>query len=133
MIEHGEAESPDKTAIIVADKDDPTRARLALTYSEVATSVRLAARRLRAASGAAKPVVSILTPLLAESFIAYWADATVGIANPINPFLRIEHVANIMNAAGTTLTELSYVFGRDMAARGSRQILFIARAPADDP
>jgi fatty-acyl-CoA synthase len=103
MIEHGEAESPDKTAIVVADKDDPTRTSFALTYSELATAVRLAARQLRAASGAAKPVVSILTPLLAESFIAYWAGATVGIANPINPFLRIEHVANIMNAAGTTV------------------------------
>jgi fatty-acyl-CoA synthase len=103
MIEHGEAENPDKTAIIVADKDDPTRTNCALTYSELAKAVRVAARRLREASGAAKPVVSILTPLLAESFIAYWAGATVGIANPINPFLRIEHVANIMNAAGTTV------------------------------
>ena len=103
MIEHAAAHSPGKPAIVVLDKDDPTRVSCRLTYSELAGLVRATANRLCEVSGTTRPVVSILTPLLAESFIASWAGASVGIANPINPFLRIEHVANIMNAAGTTV------------------------------
>jgi acyl-coenzyme A synthetase/AMP-(fatty) acid ligase len=38
-----------------------------------------------------------------EAFIAAWAGTAAGIANPINPFLRSDHVAAIMNAAGTTV------------------------------
>ena len=83
--------------------DEPTRVRRRISYSELAAATAAIARRLRRASDGSPPVVSILTPLLAESFITYWAGAAVGVANPINPFLRIEHVAGIMNAAGTTV------------------------------
>ncbi len=103
MIEHAAAQVPGKTAIMVLDKGAPTRAGRRLTYTELAAAIRATANRLHAASGNHRPVVSILTPLLAESFIASWAGATAGLANPINPFLRVEHVANIMNAAGTTV------------------------------
>lgn len=103
MIEHAAAERPGKSAIVVVDKDDVTRVGRRITYAELAGMVRAIARRLCDVSGTARPVVSILTPLVAESFIASWAGSTVGIANPINPYLRIEHVASIMNAAGTTV------------------------------
>jgi fatty-acyl-CoA synthase len=103
MIEHAAAQTPGKTAIVVLDKGEPTRAGRQLTYAELAATIRATANRLHKVSGNGRPVVSILTPLLAESFIAIWAGATAGLANPINPFLRVEHVANIMNAAGTTV------------------------------
>ncbi len=103
MIEHAAAETPGKTAIVVLEKYEPTRAGRRLTYAELAATIRATANRLYEVSGNSRPVVSILTPLLAESFIASWAGATAGLANPINPFLRVEHVANIMNAAGTTV------------------------------
>jgi len=103
MIEHTSAVNPAKSAIVVADRHEPTRIKQRLTYAELAYLVRGIASSLREVSGTANPVVSILTPLLPESFIALWAGATAGIANPINPFLRIEHVASIMNAAGTTV------------------------------
>jgi fatty-acyl-CoA synthase len=103
VIEQGAAQTPDKAAFVVLDKDDPARVSRQVTYAELAALVRATANRLHAISGSAPPVVSILTPLAVESFIASWAAATVGIANPINPFLRIEHVASIMNAAGTTV------------------------------
>jgi len=103
MIEHAAAAAPGKTAIVVLDKGEPTRASRRLTYAELAATIRATANRLYTVSGNSRPVVSILSPLLAESFIAMWAGATAGLANPINPFLRIEHVANIMNAAGTTV------------------------------
>jgi fatty-acyl-CoA synthase len=103
MIEQAAAQTPGKTAIVVLDKGEPTRAGRRLTYAELAATIRATANRLQEVSGNSRPVVSILTPLLAESFIAAWAGATAGLANPINPFLRVEHVASIMNAAGTTV------------------------------
>ena len=95
--------APAKAAIIVVDKNDPTVCGERLTYAELAARVRALANRLHEVSGAAQPVVSILTPLVTEALIATWAGATAGIGNPINPFLRIDHVAEIMNAAGTTV------------------------------
>jgi len=103
VIEQAAAEAPGKPAFVAVDKDDPVRVSRRVTYADLAASVRATANRLQAASGNTRPVVSILTPLVVESFIASWAGATVGIANPINPFLGIEHVASIMNAAGTTV------------------------------
>ena len=103
MIEANAIASPDKPAILALDREDPTRVVQRFTYSELAGQVRGAAKRLQQVSAGARPVVSILTPLVPEAFIALWAGAAVGTANPINPFLRTDHVAGIMNAAGTTV------------------------------
>ena len=103
MIEHAAERTPDKPAIVVLDKNEPTLRGRRISYAELAATIRATANRLVEVSARSQPVISILTPLLAESFIATWAGATAGIANPINPFLRVEHVANIMNAAGTTV------------------------------
>jgi fatty-acyl-CoA synthase len=102
-LEHTATTSPDKAAIVALDGDDPTRVDRSFTYAQLTGAVRATANRLRAVSAGATPVVSILTPLLPEAYVALWAGATAGIANPINPFLRFEHVAGIMNAAGTTV------------------------------
>jgi fatty-acyl-CoA synthase len=103
LLERMAAEQPGKPAIILLDRDDPTRATARLNFADVAAMVRATANRLYSVSAPARPVASILTPLLPEAFIALWAGATAGVANPINPFLRIDHVAEIMNAAGTTV------------------------------
>jgi fatty-acyl-CoA synthase len=103
LLERAAALTPSKPAIIVADAADPTRVGRSISYRELAEAVAATARRLRAVSGPGRPVISILTPLVPEAFFALWAGATAGIANPINPFLRIDHVAEIMNAAGTTV------------------------------
>jgi fatty-acyl-CoA synthase len=102
-LEHAAAAWPGKDAIIALERDDPTRIARHLTYAQLIAAIRATANRLHAVSAGSTPVVSILTPLLPEAFIALWAGATAGIANPINPFLRFEHVAGIMNAAGTTV------------------------------
>ena len=102
-LEVSAAAAPDKAAILALDHDDPTRVVQRLTYSELLALVRAAANRLHQASGDSPPVISILTPLVPEAFIAAWAGAAAGIANPINPFLRGDQVAAIMNAAGTTV------------------------------
>ncbi|MBS0580782.1 MAG: AMP-binding protein [Proteobacteria bacterium] len=102
-IEHVAAGSPGKAAIVALDRDDPNRVARSFTYAQLVGALRATANRLRAVSAGSTPVVSLLTPLLPEAYIALWAGATAGIANPINPFLRLEHVTGIMNAAGTTV------------------------------
>jgi fatty-acyl-CoA synthase len=102
-LEASASAAPDKAAIIELDRDDPTRVTRRITYQELVAMIRGTADRLYAVSGGVRPVVSILTPLVPEAFVALWAGATAGIANPINPFLRIDSVAAIMNAAGTTV------------------------------
>jgi fatty-acyl-CoA synthase len=102
-LEVSEAAAAGKTAILSLDADDPARLAQRLTYAELVASVRATANRLHQVSGGARPVVSILAPLVPESLIAAWAGATAGMANPINPFLRTDHVAAIMNAARTTV------------------------------
>ena len=103
LLERSAALTPSKPAVVAADRGDPTLSAERITYAELAAVVRATANRLHAVSGDARPVVSILTPLVPEAFIALWAGATAGIANPINPFLRVDHVAEIMNAAGSTV------------------------------
>jgi fatty-acyl-CoA synthase len=103
LLERAAALTPSKPAVVAADRADPTRTAERITYAELAALVRATANRLQAVSDGACPVVSILTPLVPEAFIALWAGATAGIANPINPFLRVDHVAEIMNAAGSTV------------------------------
>jgi fatty-acyl-CoA synthase len=102
-LERTAATHAQKAAIVALDRDDPTRIARQITYAELIGALKAAANRLHAVSAGATPVVSILTPLLPEAFISLWAGATAGIANPINPFLRLDHVAAIMNAAGTTV------------------------------
>jgi fatty-acyl-CoA synthase len=102
-LEVSEAAFAGKTAILSLDGDDPARVAQRLSYSELVGSVRATANRLHQVSGGGPPVVSILAPLVPEALIAAWAGATVGMANPINPFLRTDHVAAIMNAARTTV------------------------------
>jgi fatty-acyl-CoA synthase len=97
------AVSPNKPAVVALDPNDPTKVVRRISYSEVVALVQAVANRLHEVSRGTQPVISILTALLPEAFIAAWAGATAGIANPINPFLRTDHVAGIMNAAGTTV------------------------------
>ncbi|MGB9329775.1 MAG: AMP-binding protein [Steroidobacteraceae bacterium] len=102
-LEVSAAASPNKAAILALDRDDPTQVVQRLTYTELVGLVRATAKRLHEVSGDGRPVISILTPLVPEAFIAAWAGAAAGIANPTNPFLRTDQVAGIMNAAGTTV------------------------------
>jgi hypothetical protein len=64
--------SPDKSAIVALDHDDPTKVVERIRYSELVGLVRSAANHLHEASGSRGPVISILTPL-AGSFSTHGA------------------------------------------------------------
>jgi len=69
-LEVSAAASPNKVAILALDRDDPTQVAQCLPFSHLAGQVRTAANRLHEVSGDARPVISILTPLVPEAFIA---------------------------------------------------------------
>jgi fatty-acyl-CoA synthase len=118
-LEYSAAAAGTKPAIVALDRGDPLQVARSLSYHELLCRIRATANRLHEVSAGSAPVVSILTPLLPEAFITLWAGATAGVANPINPHLRVEHVAHIMNAAGTTVL----VCGNDAHGDGAwRQV-----------
>jgi fatty-acyl-CoA synthase len=60
-------------------------------------------------------VVSFLLPLLPEAFMTLFGAEAAGIANPVNPLLEPHQIAEILQAAGTTvLVALGPVPGTDI-------------------
>ena len=57
---------------------------------------------MRSAS-ATDDVVSFMLPLLPEAFITLFGAEAAGIANPVNPLLEPHQIAEILEAAGTTV------------------------------
>ncbi len=70
-----------------------------LTYGELLAAIRQSANTLRACGIGAGDVVSILLPNLPETFSVLFGAEAAGIANPINPMLEPEVIAEIMNPA----------------------------------
>src|SRR3974390_742138 len=89
LLQLAAARTPSKPAIIVEDTAEPTRNAERITYGELAAAVCATANRLHAVSGESRPVVSVVTPLLPEAYIALWAGATAGTANPLHPLLPV--------------------------------------------
>ena len=97
------ARDPAKIAnIFLADARPETAPRL-ITYAELITRIEQAANLFHRLAGGAPSVVSVLAPALPEALIAMWSGAIAGACNPINPFLEVNHIASIMNAAGSTV------------------------------
>jgi fatty-acyl-CoA synthase len=63
-------------------------------------------------------VVSVLLPLLPQTFFALFGAQAAGIANPVNPLLSAAQIAEILRAAGTkVLVALGPVPGSDIDAK----------------
>lgn len=97
------ASNPGKAAIAHLLSADPSQPPRSLSYGDLVDRVQRAANLFRRLSGGESSSVSIILPMLPEALIAAWGGATAGIANPINPYLELRHVASIMNAARTTV------------------------------
>ncbi|MEC7762137.1 MAG: AMP-binding protein [Pseudomonadota bacterium] len=97
------AATPDKTAVSLLDREDATKVSTQFTYAAFVGDIRRAACLFARTCGDATPVVTVIAPLHPEGLIATWAAETVGIANPINPYLDIDSVAAIMTTAGSNI------------------------------
>jgi fatty-acyl-CoA synthase len=92
---------PDKAAIVQIDAD--AVGSVQISFAEYRDRIFRAANLFRGSDEAAAPVVAVIMPFLPEAFIAMWAGGIAGRYVPINPFLDVEHVAAILNAASATI------------------------------
>lgn len=92
---------PDKPALIeIGEAGEPARS---LSFADYHRAVVGAANLFRETAKGVEPVVAVIMPYVSHAFIAMWGGAIAGRYVPINPFLDIEHVAAIMNAAGVNI------------------------------
>ena len=92
---------PTKSAIVQIDADTTSASRL--SFAEYRDQVFRAANLFRKYGDGARPVVAVIMPFLPQAFVAMWAGGIAGRYVPINPFLDVEHVAAILDAAGANI------------------------------
>ena len=92
-----------------------------VSFAELLTGVNQTANTLHEFGVRKEDVVSILLPNFVETHYALWGAEAAGIANPINPLLEADIIADIMNAAETkVLITLGPVPGTEIWEKVSR-------------
>ena len=114
-IKLGAAKHPDAPAIQFLPNADPADTPIVITHRDFVARVTQAANMFHALGGGGSEVVSFLLPLLPEAFITLFGAEAAGIANPVNPLLEPDQIAEILEAANTTiLVALGPVPGTDI-------------------
>ena len=99
----GAARNPDAPAIQFLPGADPADTPVILTYRDFVARVTQAANMFHALGVHGDGVVSFLLPLLPEAFVTLFGAEAAGIANPVNPLLEPHQIAEILDAARTTV------------------------------
>lgn len=94
------AQAPHKIAMRLLDRTDPTVETASLDYARLLDRIERAAVVFALAAGTRTPVVSVLAPMVPDALVATWGAETVGIANPLNPFLEVDAIAGILQTIG---------------------------------
>jgi fatty-acyl-CoA synthase len=81
---------------------DPRSALPDITYLQIADLTARAAS-LFLKLGGERPVVSSLLPNVPQAHTAIWGAQAVGAIAPLNPFLEVEILAELMTAVGTNI------------------------------
>lgn len=102
-IKLGAARNPDAPAIRLLPNADPADTPVVITHRDFLARVTQAANMFHALGVGSDDVVSFLLPLLPEAFITLFGAEAAGIANPVNPLLEPHQIAEILQAAGTTV------------------------------
>lgn len=102
-IKLGAAKNPDAAAIQFLPNADPADTPIVITHRDFAARVTQAANMFHALGAGPGDVVSFLLPLLPEAFITLFGAEAAGIANPVNPLLEPDQIAEILEAAKTTI------------------------------
>lgn len=136
------SENPDKVAIVDLPADDPAGTGRETTYRELLRDVERAASLFTATSAGEVPIVAVICPLLAEGLVATWGAEAVGVAVPVNPFLKAEGVISVLSSAKANIlvigtpefgpgawTELDAIRA---GAPGLKGVFEIGRTPAGD-
>src|SRR6202030_3783827 len=99
----GASHHPDAPAIQFLPNADPADTPLVITHRDLFARVTQAANMFHALGVGKDDVVSFMLPLLPEAFITLFGAEAAGIANPVNPLLEPHQIAEILEAAGTTV------------------------------
>jgi fatty-acyl-CoA synthase len=94
---HAADEYPTDIAIaehITAARDEVAKQ---LNFEALAKKINQTAHLFQSFGVERSDVVSILLPNLTETHLSIWASQAVGIANPINYLLQVEHIVEILN------------------------------------
>ncbi|MBA6293642.1 acyl-CoA synthetase [Colwellia sp. MB3u-70] len=79
---------------LTADRDEVANT---LTFATLTKKLNQTAKLYQAFGVERTDVISILLPNLAETHLSMWAAQAVGIANPINYLLQVDHIVEILN------------------------------------
>src|SRR4030095_14029963 len=91
---------------------------LTISHGAFVARATQAANAFHALGVGPEDVVSVLLPLLPQSFYALYGAQAAGIANPVNPLLSATQIAEILRAAGTrVLVALGPMPGTDIEAK----------------
>jgi fatty-acyl-CoA synthase len=102
-IKLGAARNPDAPAIQFLANADPADAPLVISHRDFLARVTQAANMFHALGVGDHDVVSFMLPLLPEAFVTLFGAEAAGIANPVNPLLEPHQIAEILDAAKTTI------------------------------
>jgi fatty-acyl-CoA synthase len=114
-IKLGAAVNPDAPALQLLANADPADQPVVISYREFIGRVTQAANMFHALGVGKDDVVSFLLPLLPDAFVTLFGAEAAGIANPVNPLLEPHQIAEILEAAKTSvLVTLGPVPGTDI-------------------
>src|SRR6202012_4896108 len=82
---------------------DPADTPVVISYRDFLAGVTQTANMFHALGVGPNDVVSFLLPLLPEAFMTLFGAEAAGIANPVNPLLEPHQIAEILEAANTTV------------------------------
>ncbi len=77
----------------------PDEPEQSTTFTELGEQITRTANLLHSLGIETNDSVSIILPVLPQTHFAIWGAQAAGIANPINPMLEAEHMAEIISAA----------------------------------
>ena len=100
-LQRGAAIEADAPALLFLPNADPDEPPVRTSHREFIAGVTRAANLFTELGVGPGDVVSLLLPLLPQSFFALYGAEGVGIANPVNPLLEPAQIADILRAAGT--------------------------------
>jgi fatty-acyl-CoA synthase len=99
----GAARNPDAPAFQFLPNAEPTDTPIVVSYRDFIAGVTQAANMFHTLGVGPHDVVSFLLPLVPEAFITLFGAEAAGIANPVNPLLEPYQIAEILEAARTTV------------------------------
>ena len=99
----GAAGNPDAPAIQFLPNADPADTPLVISHRDFIARVTQAANMFHALGAGSDDVISFMLPLLPDAFVTLFGAEATGIANPVNPLLEPHQIAEILEAANTTI------------------------------